>query len=155
MATKEELLQWLTESHQKIELLVSQIDKDRKIYTDWTIREVLAHFTGWDDAVIASLKSHASGGIPETVAERGVDAYNAATVSERETLDFEHIYKEWQHTHEQLKITIRDLPTEKMEEEIVYPWGQKGSVENLVRGLTAEHEQRHIEDIEAIVESEE
>ena len=115
---------------------------------------MLAHFTGWDDAVIASLKSHMAGGVPTVVADRGPDVYNAATVTERETLSFEHIYREWQHTHEQLKIAIRDLPPEKMEEPIVFPWGQTGNVENLVTGLTAEHEVSHARDIQDLMEKE-
>ena len=60
MKSKEKLIGWLEESHQNIEKLVSQVDQNLEIYPGWTIREILAHFTGWDDAVIASLKSHCS-----------------------------------------------------------------------------------------------
>jgi hypothetical protein len=151
MVTKDELVQWLEDSHQKIKGLVSQVDRNLEIYPGWTIREVLAHFTGWDDAVLACLKSHAAGGVPTVVAERGPDVYNAAAVAEREALSFEHIYKEWQYTHEQLKIAIRDLPPEKMEEQIVFPWGQTGNVEDLVVGLTREHEVSHASDIEGLL----
>ena len=151
MATKDELIRWLEESHAKMEALVAQVDCDTEIYPGWTIREVLAHFTGWDDAVLASLKSHAAGGVPTVVAERGPDVYNAATVTEREALSYEHIYQEWQHTHEQLKIAIRELPPEKMEEQIVFPWGQTGNVEDLVIGLTREHEVSHARDIETLI----
>jgi len=152
MVTKDELIQWLEESHETIEQLVAQMDRNAEIYPGWTIREILAHFTGWDDAVVASLKSHAAGDIPVVVAVRGPDYYNAATVTERETLSFEHIYREWQSTHEQLKIAIRELPPEKMKEKIVFPWGQKGDVEALVVGLTKEHEAEHTKDIEEIFE---
>ena len=151
MVSKDALILQLEESHKNVEQLVSQIDPVQEIYPGWTIREVLAHFTGWDDAVIASLKSHAAGGVPTVVAQRGPDVYNAATVTERETLSFEHIYQEWQHTHKQLKIAIRDLPPEKMEEEIVFPWGQTGNVEDLVTGLTTEHEVSHMKDIQKLI----
>jgi hypothetical protein len=153
MTTKDNLIQLLEESHQTIEQLVDRIDRDRQIYPGWTIREVLAHFTGWDDAVIASLRSHATGDLPKVVAPRGPDVYNAATVTEREALNFELVYKEWQHTHEQLKSAIRDLPPAKMVEEIVFPWGESGTIEDLVVGLTKEHEQTHINDIEALLEN--
>jgi hypothetical protein len=151
MVTKNELIQWLSESHQNIEQLVSRLDRKQQIYPGWTIREILAHFTGWDDAVIASLRSHAAGGVPTVVAERGPNVYNAATVTEREALNFEHIYQEWQHTHAQLKIAIRELPSEKMDETIVFPWGQKGTIEDLVIGLTTEHESVHARDIQALL----
>ena len=148
MVSRAELIRQLEESHKNIEQIVSKINLQQEIYPGWTIREILAHFTGWDDAVLASLKSHAAGGVPTIVAERGPDAYNAATVTERETLSFEHIYQEWQHTHEQLKIAIRDLPPEKMDQKIVFPWGQTGNLEDLVVGLTTEHEVSHAKDIE-------
>jgi hypothetical protein len=124
MTTKNELIQLLGELHDKIEQLINQEDHDLGIYPGWTIFEILAPLTGWDDAVLTSLKSHLEGGVPTVVAERGPDAYNAATVTERESLGFDRIYQAWQHTHKQLKIAIRDLPPEKMEEEIIFPWGQ-------------------------------
>jgi len=151
MVSKDALIQQLEQSHKDIEHAVSQIDPNQEIYPGWTIREMLAHFTGWDDAVIASLKSHAAGSVPTVVAQRGPDVYNAATVAERETLGFELVYREWQHTHEQLKIAIRDLPPEKMGDAIVFPWGQMGNLEDLVIGLTAEHEASHINDIQKLI----
>ena len=57
------------------------------------------------------------------VADGDPDFHNAATVSEREALSFERVYQEWQHTHEQLKIAIRDLPPEKMEAQYRLPLG--------------------------------
>jgi hypothetical protein len=152
MVSKAQLTHWLEESHENIQGLVARIDRDREIYPDWTIREILAHFTGWDDAVLASLKSHAAGGVPTVMAPRGPDVYNAATVEERQTLSFDHVYREWQTTHEQLKIAIQALPPEKMNEMIVFPWGQKGTVKDLVIGLTKEHESIHARDIETILQ---
>jgi hypothetical protein len=151
MTSKDEMIQWLEESHQTIEQLVEQIDKKRQVYPGWTIREVLAHFTGWDDAVIASLQSYSAGEMPRVVAPRGPNVYNEATITEREALNFEHIYKEWQYTHEQLKIAIRNLPSDKLDAVIVFPWGQSGTIEALVHDLTAEHEAAHVREILALL----
>ncbi len=151
MTSKDEMIHWLEESHRTIEQLVAQIDKERQLYPGWTIREVLAHFTGWDDAVIASLQSYSAGEMPKVVAARGPNVYNEATITERAALNFEHSYKEWQYTHEQLKIAIRNLPSDKLEEVIVFPWGQSGAIEELVRGLTAEHEAAHVREIQALL----
>ena len=150
MVAKENLIQHLEQSHQDINQLTYQVDQSLEIYPGWTIRTVLAHFTGWDDAVIISHKSHAVGGIPIVVAGGDHNVYNAASITEREVLSFEHVYQEWQHTHEQLKITIRDLPSEKMEAQIVFPWGQIGNIEDLVIGLTTEHEVSQMKDIQAL-----
>ncbi|MFC1996033.1 maleylpyruvate isomerase N-terminal domain-containing protein [Chloroflexota bacterium] len=151
MVAKDKLIQWLDQSHQRIAQLVDQVDRNLEIYQDWTIRDVLAHFTGWDDAVLASLKSFASGGVPTVVAGGDHNYQNAAAITRRQALSFDQIYQEWQHTHEQLKIAILDLPPEIIEDEFVFPWGQTGNVEDLVTGLTNEHEVIHMKDIEKLI----
>ena len=132
---------------------MDQVDRNLEIYPGWTIREVIVHFNGWDAAVLSSLKTHAAGGTPRAIPELGPDIYNAATLSEHEDESFEHIYREWQRTHEQLKIAILDLPLEKMEEAFTFPWGQSGNIKDLVVGLTSEHEESHMHDIEALLKN--
>ena len=85
--------------------------------------ESKAKLIGWDNAVIVSLYSLAAGGVPTVVAEGDHDLYNLTTVSKRTALIFEHIYQDWQNTHEQLKIAIRNLPPKKMEAQFVFSWG--------------------------------
>jgi hypothetical protein len=152
MESKEKLIGWLDESHRNIEHLVPQVDQNLEIYPGWTIGVILAHFTGWDQAVIVSLNSLAAGGIPTVVAEGDHDLHNLTSVSEREALSFEQVYRDWQNTHKQLKIAIRDLPPEKVEANFVFPWGQVGNIEDLVIGLTAEHEVSHLQDIQTLLE---
>ena len=151
MESKAKLIGRLTESHLQIEELVPQVDQNLEIYPGWTIGAILAHFTGWDNAVIVSLNTLAADGVPIVVAEGDHDLYNRTTVAQREALRFEKIFQDWQNTHEQLKIAIRDLPPEKMEAKFVFPWGQVGNIEDLVIGLTAEHEVYHMQDIQALL----
>lgn len=56
------------------------------IYEPWRMKEVLDHITGWDDAVIASIKTFMTGEVPATPASRGIDAYNTETVTSREAI---------------------------------------------------------------------
>jgi hypothetical protein len=153
MVTKDVLIQWLEQSHQQIEQLLDQVDRSLEIYPGWTIRETIAHFNGWDAAVLASVRTHVSDGATKAVLEQGPDIYNAATLSKHENESFDHIYQEWQHTHEQLKIAILDLPLDKMEEAFTFPWGQSGNIKDLVIGLTSEYEVSHMHDIEALLQN--
>ena len=155
MATKEELITWLDEAHRQIEDLVAQVEIQFPIYSDpiWTIREILAHFAGWDDAIIGTLKAHQAGEVPPVPAPRGPDVYNAATITERESLSYDHIYREWQASHETLKIVINSLSPEKLDEPVTYPWGQIGSLEDLIRMLSTQHKMEHAKDIAALLEN--
>ena len=148
MAAKDTLIQLLDDSHQRVAQMVNQVDRNLEIYPGWTMREVLAHFNGWDEAVVTSLKAHAAGQVPTVVADGDHNAYNADTMDARADLSFEHIYQVWQNTHEQLKIVILEMPPEKLEEKFIFPWGQTGNIEDLVIGLTTQHEVSHMKDIE-------
>jgi len=124
--------------------LVTQAEphSDKEIYRNWRLKEFLAHMSGWDDAVVDSLRAHAVGGPLQTPADRGIDAYNAQTVSTRETLDYDRIRREWDRTHELIIQAIRDLPEEKVTQPLTYPWGEFGSVAYLVE-IFVDHEEEH------------
>jgi hypothetical protein len=118
----------------------------RELYPTWTIKELLAHITGWDDACIASLEAHSQGDVPTTPAARGIDLYNQSTVAERESLPLDQIIREWELTREVFKHFIRTLPPEKVDQPFVFPWGPKGSLVEMVK-VFAEHEQEHAEEV--------
>lgn len=116
--------------------------RHQEIYRGWQLKEFLAHMSGWDDAVLDSLRAHASNAPMQTPASRGIDAYNAQTVSTRETLDYDHVRREWDRTHELILAAIHSLPDEKVTEPLTFPWGEFGSVAYLVE-IFVEHEEEH------------
>lgn len=127
-----------------LKALVAQAEahQEKEIYRGWKLKEFLAHMSGWDDAVIASLRAHAVGGAFGTPAARGVNAYNAQTVSTREALDYDHIRREWDRTHELMLDALRDLPDEKLHQPLTFAWGEIGTVAYLVE-IFVEHEEEH------------
>ena len=146
MATKEQLIEQIDQGRQEMEAALAAFDRERYIYPEWTVKELVAHLVGWYDAVIASLHAHAQGDAPATPASRGINHYNAQTVEERSTLPYEHILKEWQLSLEQVKQAILEMPPERFEMLMVFPWGPSGSIEQLV-SIFAEHEKEHAADI--------
>jgi hypothetical protein len=122
----------------------AEAHRDKEIYRGWKLKELLAHMSGWDDAVIATLKAHAQDAPTETPASRGVNAFNAQTVSTRETLDYDHIRREWDRTHELLIEALNELPLEKYHQALDFPWGETGTVAYLVE-VFVKHEEEHAE----------
>ncbi len=106
-----------------MEELLIDIPSETEVYPGWTLRQFYAHLTGWDDVVTSSLRAHAVGKIPATPVVNGINAYNAESVATRETLDFEHIVKEWRLARAQLKAALRDFPLERLDEPLLVPWG--------------------------------
>jgi hypothetical protein len=123
------------------------------IYEPWRMKEVLDHITGWDDAVIASIKSFLAGEIAATPAARGIDSYNADTVSSRETIPYEITQCEWEASRAELLSLLQKMTDEQLHTAFVLPWGSHGTIENLVEIFT-EHEETHAKEIRAILKKE-
>jgi hypothetical protein len=104
------LLRHMDETRSTIEELLSEINPIKEIYPGWTIRDLLAHMTGWDDANIDSLCAHVVERPLSLPAIRSIDLYNALTVSSRKDLDYEHVLKEWRFTRQVLRTIIEQLP---------------------------------------------
>lgn len=127
-----------------LKALISQAEahREKEIYRGWRLKEFVAHMSGWDDAVIESLRAHAEGDASFTPAARGVDAYNAQTVSTRETLDYSHVRREWDRSHELVMEALRNLPDEKFSQPFAFAWGETGTVADLVE-IFVGHEDEH------------
>jgi hypothetical protein len=150
MTQREELTAILERSRAKMVAHLEEIDKNRKIYPLWTIREMLAHLSGWDDAVIAFIQSLMAGKIPATPAARGLDAYNAETVATREGLDYDHIYREYIQTRKVLLQLLQEVPDDKVNEQYILPWGARGTLVDIIN-IFGPHEEEHAEDVEKLL----
>ena len=61
MNLTDQLIQRLDEGREGMLEVVAIVDENRQIYPPWRIKEIVAHITGWDDAVIASLTADVIG----------------------------------------------------------------------------------------------
>ena len=140
------LLHRMDETRLKIEELLPEIDPQKEIYPGWTIRDLLAHMTGWDDVTIDSLRSQVVERPLNIPSIRSLDAYNALTVSLRKDLDYDRILKEWRLTRQVLRAIIEQLPEDRFFIPVIVPWGEKATVTYLV-DMFHDHEEEHIEDL--------
>ena len=150
MSQRDDLIAILERSRAKMMAHLEEIDKNRKIYPLWTIREMLAHLSGWDDAVIAYIQSLMAGKTPATPAVRGMDVYNAEPVSTREGLDYDHIYREYIETRIMLLNLLQEVPDEKVTERSILPWGEPGTLMDIIH-IFGPHEEEHAEDVEKLI----
>ncbi len=151
MNQREELIETLNRARNTMLPLLAEIDLNRKIYPLWTIREMLAHLSGWDDAVIAFMNSLIAGNIPATPAARGIDVYNAETVATREGLDYDHIYREYIQTRKVVLDLLEKIPEEKITQEYILPWGDPGTLVDIIN-IFGPHEEEHAHDLAKLIE---
>jgi len=131
--------------------IVKLAQGNQTIYQPWRMKEVLDHITGWDDAVIASIKSFLAGDIPATPAARGIDAYNVETVTSREAIPYEVTQREWEASRAELLGLMQKMTDEQLHTPFGFPWGGQGTIEDLVEIFT-EHEETHAKEIREIIE---
>lgn len=151
MDQREALIQRYESSRAKMIAHLDEIDRNRKIYPLWTVREIIAHLSGWDDATIAFIRSLVAGTAPATPAVRGIDVYNAETVATREGLSYDQVYREYIETRKVLLDLIRTMPEEKVNEIYTMPWGDEGTLVDMV-DIFEEHEEEHAEDVRKLIE---
>jgi uncharacterized damage-inducible protein DinB len=145
-AEKESLLHRLDETRQTIEDLLPEIDPEKDIYPGWTIKQILAHITGWDDATIDALRAHGLGLPPSIPTIHSLDEYNRLTTSSRKDLTYNQILKEWRQTRQVLHDILEQLPDQRFLESIAVPWGRKTTITKLVN-IFSHHEKEHAQDI--------
>jgi hypothetical protein len=150
MDKRTEIIQGMETSHSAMMAQLDEIDKNRKVYPLWTIREILAHLSGWDDSVVSYLTALKSGDIPPVLAPRGVDVYNEETVSTREGLSYDRIVSEYIQTRARVIELVRSIPEEMVTQESILPWGDKGSLQSIV-DIFGGHEMEHVQDIEKLI----
>lgn len=148
---KFQLIAELDKARLRLNQVLSHADDKREIYPTWKLKQVLDHVAGWDDAVIASIQSHARGEVPAVTAPRGIDYYNAETVTTRESLPLSTTRMEFEATRLILKELILNLPEEKYQEAFISPWGELINTAELV-GIFIHHETEHAREIEQILQ---
>ena len=151
MGKREEILKYLENSHITMMAQLDEVDKNRKIYPLWTIREIIAHLSGWDDAAIGFVNALLNGETPPTPAMRGATVYNDETVSTREGLSYDLIVREYVDTRAKLVDLITRVSEEMVTQKSILPWGEEGSLEDIF-WVFGPHELEHATDVKKIIE---
>ncbi len=149
MSQKEDLIAILEKSRSKMMAQLVKIDLQPDIYPLWTIREMLAHLSGWDAAVIDLMRAVLAGQTPATLAAHGIDVYNAESIAARESLDYDQVYREYIEVRKTLIELLRQFPDESLSKEYVLPWGEPGTMLDIVN-IWGPHEEEHADDLKKI-----
>jgi hypothetical protein len=142
----ERLLERLDQARRAMQAALIDADVEREIYPKWTIKQILAHITGWDEVATEALRAHAAGETPRSIAASGIDAQNALMVAGCEALTYEQVVGNWRVARRRFKAAISEMPPEKLAAAFPFPWGGKGNTARIV-AILADHEKEHAADI--------
>jgi hypothetical protein len=78
---------------------------------DWSVKDVLAHVTSWEEEALKHLPLLIAGGTPPRYAEQGgIDAFNARATEEGQRLSLAEILRRRDETHARLVDFISSQP---------------------------------------------
>jgi hypothetical protein len=123
---KSELIKWLTEERQKWDLLLAAIGEIRLdqsgVNGDWSMRDIVAHLTGWQRLLVAKLQAAADGRsepLPMWPAEITSEGDINAWIYESNRLQtVRQVLDDANNVHEQLLATMQVLPEDSRIETI-------------------------------------
>jgi hypothetical protein len=133
--------------------VVVGLDRAAPVYPDpvWTMRDVLLHCAFWNDEVVKAIAAFRAGGeyLTDTGAAsfaEGLDAMNARVIEAARSVPEGEVRGRWIAAQDALTDAVRALDADTWAREIVAPWGEGTTVEQMVDDELG-HEQNHIADV--------
>jgi hypothetical protein len=78
----------------------------------WSVKDVIAHVTSWEEEALTHLPTVLQGGRPPrySVTHGGIDAFNASTVERRRLLSLAEVLRQRDDTHRRLVQFVGKVP---------------------------------------------
>jgi hypothetical protein len=86
---------------------------------DWSVRDILAHVTTWEEEALTHLPLILEGGTPPRYSVRygGIDAFNARMTEQKESLSLAAVRRQLDATHRRLIDLVRRTPEDQLSRE--------------------------------------
>ena len=86
---------------------------------DWSVKDVIAHVTWWEEEALTHLPLILAGGRPPKYSIRygGIDAFNAQMAEQKRELSLSEVLRERDDTHRRLTDFVRAVPEDQIARE--------------------------------------
>jgi hypothetical protein len=149
MAESTQLIQQLEGARQELRVALEAIEPRMEICPGWTSKEMLAHIAGWDRVTIPSLRAHAAGIEPGAPAVGDFDLVNAQFIEGYQALSYSQMVSEFERVRQELKTALKEMPEERSAEPFLFPWGERGTIADLV-AILAGHDEEHAKELQGL-----
>ena len=102
------------EFHDEFEGLSDDALVEPGVVGPWSVRDVLAHVTSWDEEALKALPVIVEGGRVPRYSDLygGIDSFNAQTQGRKRDLSLEQVMMEMEETHQRLLTYLVSVPEE-------------------------------------------
>lgn len=110
----------------------------------WRVKDIIGHLTAWEEEMLRSLRAYMERKYYKM--EEDEESFNQRQVSRRRHFSMERLQADWEEARAAITSHLLALDEPKMEEEMVFPWGARGTPPHLLTDLVG-HEQEHLADV--------
>jgi len=141
------LVDRLQESHSTTRDVVDGVDSEFPVHTDtgWTVRDILGHIGAWDIQAAKSLRAFGKGN-EHSLGDQDDEAFNQQQYRRLRELDPQRSHAAWEGARDELIAAVEKLPDELGAGVLLYPWGDRGSLAQLVDEMI-EHDVEHRDEL--------
>lgn len=118
----------------------------RPVCGEWTLKDVIAHITDWEQVGAERLGSMAAGEKPEVEDAGDIEAWNQAHVEARRDQLWDEIWLDLNRAREELVKTLEGMGQAEMERSFPFPWGAVGTPYEWV-AVFAGHDREHAAEV--------
>jgi hypothetical protein len=91
---------------------------EQGVTEDWSVKDILAHVTTWEEEALKYLPLIIEGGRPPRYATYGgIDAFNAQMTERKRDLPLAEVRRQLHETHRRLVSLIRNVPEDQLKAE--------------------------------------
>ncbi len=134
--SRRSLLNLLEQTRRETRSLLSSLDPECVVHNDeraWRVRDVVGHLAAWNVEAARSLVAYAKGDAYTCIASSSeYYDYNGPAAEERKAWTVDEVWAEYEASHDQLKKAVEAMPADRWTGEVIYPWNERGTVEDLI-----------------------
>jgi uncharacterized damage-inducible protein DinB len=147
----------IRDTAKKLELLVARLSVAQMNQPGavgvWSVKDVLAHLAFWQRYAASLARAAAEGEVPRLDVDDETESRNASVVAQYYLAPMGAVLASWNEAREELLEQIRDLSEEDLNDPRRFVWSEGRTLLDRIAGNSYAHEQEHIEQIRAWIES--
>ena len=112
----------------------------------WRVQDLLSHLARWEREALATVQAFSAGEVYRQGEPLDRDAFNAQAYASARDHFPEQARIGWGMVRRDLQFAIHDVPADRFDEPLEFPWGGRGTLHALV-AFVLDHEAAHVREI--------
>ena len=158
--TKAQLLEFIQQEHTRLKAQLARLNQQQMVQPgaqdDWSIKDMLAHITTWEQLMVEWLPKvlvdHNISILPPGSTWDDVDAFNAETYEKNQDRPLPEVLDEFEQSYQQALGATKKLAEDDLFN-IILPWVEERPLWLIVGANTYWHYREHREPLEVWIDS--